>query len=74
MCCDDRGCGNPEKLEGKPEDCSEKQVRECHGEGGSHGCEESGCERPEKLTGRPADCPEERVRECHGDSAAHPCE
>lgn len=27
-CC----CQNPEKLRGKPGECSEEQVRECHGD------------------------------------------
>ncbi len=27
-CC----CQNPDKLKGKPDECSEEQIRECHGE------------------------------------------
>lgn len=33
-------CLYPEKLEGKPEECSEEQIRECHGEVEKHPCEE----------------------------------
>jgi hypothetical protein len=45
MCCcdDDKSrveCKNPEKLQGKPSDCTPEQIRECHGEAGDHPCEE----------------------------------
>ena len=75
MCCTDDGCERPEQLEGKPEDCSPEQVRECHGETEEHSCEDAGgCEQPEKLSGRPGDCSEEQIEECHGSSAGHPCD
>jgi hypothetical protein len=33
MCCQESlGCQRPEKLEGKPEECSGERIRECHGE------------------------------------------
>jgi len=32
-------CEHPEKLEGKPENCSPEQVKECHGETLVHPCE-----------------------------------
>lgn len=31
-------CEHPEKLKGKPEECSEKQIRECHGDIKEHPC------------------------------------
>jgi hypothetical protein len=31
---------HPEKLKGKPEDCSEEQIRECHPEMSRHPCEQ----------------------------------
>ncbi len=33
-CC----CEKPENLKGKPEECSEEQIRECHGEEREHSC------------------------------------
>ncbi len=36
--CDCRGCQHPEKLKGKPEECTPEQIRECHGEGKEHPC------------------------------------
>lgn len=33
-CC----CEHPEKLKGKPEDCSPEQIKECHGDSGDHPC------------------------------------
>jgi len=32
-------CEHPEKLKGKPEECSEKQIKECHGDVKEHPCE-----------------------------------
>lgn len=33
MCCQESsGCQHPDRLEGKPEECSEEQIRECHGD------------------------------------------
>lgn len=32
-------CEHPEKLKGKPEECSEEQIKECHGDTGKHPCE-----------------------------------
>jgi hypothetical protein len=41
MCCQESsGCQHPDRLEGKPEECSEEQIRECHGEVEKHPCEE----------------------------------
>jgi hypothetical protein len=34
-CC----CEQPEKLKGKPEDCTPEQIKECHGEVQGHPCE-----------------------------------
>lgn len=38
MCCETSKCPHPEKMKGKPEDCSEEQIRECHGEESTHPC------------------------------------
>jgi hypothetical protein len=38
--CDCKGCRYPEKLKGKPGDCSPEQIRECHGDVETHPCEE----------------------------------
>lgn len=32
-------CQQPEKLKGKPEDCTPEQIRECHGDTEQHPCE-----------------------------------
>lgn len=34
-CC----CQQPQKLKGKPEECTAEQIRECHGEVKDHPCE-----------------------------------
>ena len=31
-------CEHPEKLEGKPGECSPEQIKECHGETEQHHC------------------------------------
>jgi len=31
-------CQQPEKLKGKPEDCTPEQVKECHGDTENHPC------------------------------------
>ncbi len=31
-CGEDNTCKHPEKLQGKPIDCSPEQIEECHGE------------------------------------------
>lgn len=36
-CC---SCEHPDKLKGKPGECSKEQVEECHGEKGNHCCED----------------------------------
>jgi hypothetical protein len=33
-----RGCEHPERLKGKPEECTPEQIRECHGEVKEHPC------------------------------------
>ncbi len=35
-----RGCQKPEKLKGKPGDCTPEQIKECHGGVEKHPCEE----------------------------------
>jgi len=32
-------CKHPEKLKGKPGECSPEQIKECHGEVKKHPCE-----------------------------------
>ena len=67
MCCNEEGCRKPEHLTGKPAECSPDQIRECHGDEGTHACNEAaGCEHPERLRGKPGDCSPEQVRQCHG--------
>jgi DNA-binding transcriptional ArsR family regulator len=39
MCCKPC-CEQPEKLKGKPEECTPEQIRECHGDVKNHPCEE----------------------------------
>jgi len=36
--CERGKCCKPEKLKGKPEDCSPEQVKECHGTSKEHPC------------------------------------
>jgi len=33
-----KGCEHAEKLQGKPEECTPEQIKECHGEGIEHPC------------------------------------
>jgi hypothetical protein len=33
-------CQYPEKLKGKPEECSLEQIKECHGDTKEHPCEQ----------------------------------
>jgi hypothetical protein len=35
----EKGCEHPEKLKGKPGQCSPEQIKECHGEIAEHPCE-----------------------------------
>jgi hypothetical protein len=37
MC--DCKCQNPEKLKGKPEECTPVQIKDCHGDTKEHPCE-----------------------------------
>lgn len=37
MCMD--CCQEPEKLKGKPQDCTPEQIKECHGDVEGHPCE-----------------------------------
>ncbi|MFW6108534.1 MAG: hypothetical protein ACOC8D_01845 [bacterium] len=38
MCGEKSGCQKPENLEGKPQDCSPEQSRQCHGDAAGHPC------------------------------------
>ncbi len=68
-------CKNPEKLKGKPGECSPDQIQECHGDEAVHECEESEvkCKNPEKLKGKPGECSPDQIQECHGVSDKHEC-
>ena len=35
---DKKVCEHPEKLKGKPGECSAEQIRECHGDTKKHPC------------------------------------
>jgi len=37
----EKACEHPEKLKGKPGECSPEQIRECHGEATEHPCVEA---------------------------------
>ena len=39
MCDEKKKCQKPDKLTGKPEDCSPEQIQECHGDDKEHECE-----------------------------------
>jgi len=38
MCERSHWCQKPEKLKGKPQECTPEQIRECHGERPNHPC------------------------------------
>jgi hypothetical protein len=38
MCCGESKCQKPEKLKGKPEECSPERIKECHGDVKKHPC------------------------------------
>ncbi len=35
-----RQCEHPEKLKGKPGECSPEQIKDCHGDAAGHCCTE----------------------------------
>jgi len=35
---DEKCCQKPDKLKGKPEDCTPEQIEECHGSEKNHCC------------------------------------
>ena len=41
QCC----CQQPQKLKGKPEECTPEQIKECHGDAAEHPCREDEKER-----------------------------
>ena len=41
MCGEKKGCQHPERLKGKPEECSPEQIAKCHGDVEKHPCTES---------------------------------
>lgn len=38
MCDKDKYCEKPEKLKGKPKNCTPEQIKECHGDSKEHTC------------------------------------
>lgn len=36
----EKECKHPEKLKGKPGECSPEQIKECHGDEKEHSCKE----------------------------------
>jgi len=42
MCEEEKNiiCEHPEKLKGKPGECTPEQIKECHGDVEKHPCEE----------------------------------
>jgi ArsR family transcriptional regulator len=38
MCRTNQCCQKPEQLKNKPEECSPKQIKECHGDHKTHPC------------------------------------
>ena len=47
MCKEKSGCKYPERLKGKPEECTPEQVEECHGDAKKHPCVENDEKDPE---------------------------
>ena len=41
MCDRKRCCEKPKALKGKPEQCTPKQIKECHGDAKKHPCVDS---------------------------------
>jgi hypothetical protein len=42
MCRKEAKCEHPERLKGKPGECSPEQIRKCHGDDRKHPCVTSG--------------------------------
>lgn len=42
MMCSKSCCEQPQKLRGKPGECTPRQIKECHGDVKNHPCKESG--------------------------------
>ena len=40
MCENGKCCQEPERLKGKPQDCTSEQIEKCHGDNEEHPCEE----------------------------------
>ena len=71
---DENNCKHPDRLKGKPGECSPEQRKECHGDEPRHACTPpSECQKPERLRGTPGQCSPDQIRECHGDDQSHPC-
>ena len=48
MCGVNEMCSHPEKLKGKPSECSPEQIKECHGDVEEHPCEADEVQEAEK--------------------------
>jgi hypothetical protein len=46
MCGGTKGCQKPDRLKGKPGECSPEQIRECHGDTAEHPCVTRKVRRP----------------------------
>jgi len=42
MCEGKERCSKPERLKGRPEDCSPEQIEKCHGSDRAHPCCDNG--------------------------------
>lgn len=51
MCKKGECCRKPEKLRGKPQDCTPEQVKECHGDVKFHPCLSQGKKHRQKGKG-----------------------
>jgi len=38
MCNGKKACQKPRALKGKPQDCSQEQIKKCHGDAKGHPC------------------------------------
>jgi hypothetical protein len=48
VCGEKETCSHPEKLKGKPSECSPEQIKECHGDVEEHPCEAGEAQETEK--------------------------
>jgi len=48
MCDGKKGCERPERLKGKPQECSPEQIRICHGDSAEHPCAKQSEREPDE--------------------------